>query len=126
MCKHACFCTGIGGYNNAWLLLFVQLQHCVTCIVPLHTYIHTELNCTSDLMDHSRRASAVWKGMHEEERQEYRSMARHAKCDMDSLSLQQKRKKFEGCLKRMNNEVSHIHDLYTAGLVLDLLCITDA
>ena len=64
--------------------------------------------------------------MHEEERQEYRSMAQHAKCDVNGLSLQQKRKEFEGCLKRINNEVSHIHDLYTAGLVLDLLCITDA
>lgn len=88
--------------------------------------MHTELNCTSDLRDHSRKASAVWKGMHEEERREYRSMAQHAKCDVDGLSLQQKRQEFEGCLKRINNEVSHVLDLYTSDLMLGLLCITDA
>ena len=44
----------------------------------------------------------------------------HAKYDVDGLSLQQKRKEFEGCLKRINN----IHSW--SSLMLDLLCITDA
>ena len=49
----------------------------------------------------------MWQGLHKEERQEFRTNAKHAKCEEEGLSLQQKRKEFEGSLKRINSGASH-------------------